>query len=143
MNLDCYNHYPAPIDYEPNAMQKRLKKVYKHLTAADLVLPGAHLFSLEAMEYNLVDDATIADLHATYMNDPTPTDVITFHHGEVFVSFDTAQREAKVRGIRLAEELFRYHVHGLLHLAGYDDLNQEDYDLMHKVQEEIVALAPL
>lgn len=140
MDIDCYNHYPAPVDFEPNVMKKRLKKVMKFLVAEEAILPAAHFYSLDAMEFNLVDDDTIADLHADFMDDPTPTDVITFHHGEVFVSYDTAVREASKRKINLLEELTRYHIHGLLHLAGYDDLVSEDYERMHALQEKLVEL---
>lgn len=138
MNLDCYNHYPAPIEYEPNSMRKALKLVLKHLREKDLILPEAHLHKIQEIEFNLVDDSTIIELHRDYMDDPTPTDVITFHHGEVFVSYDTALQESAERKILLAQELYRYHVHGLLHLAGYDDLTTIDHTTMHKLQEELI-----
>jgi len=140
MNIDCYNHYPAPIDFEPNVIKKQLKKVLKRLETDNAILTGAHLHNLDTLEFNLIDDETIAHLHDEYMSDPSPTDVITFHHGEVFVSYDTAIKEANARGIHLSEEILRYHIHGLLHLAGYDDLNPEDYDQMHELQEQLVEL---
>ncbi len=139
MKIACYNHYPAPLAYEPGTMQKRLKKVWQTLLARDLILPHAHTHTLDELEFNLVDDATITDLHAQFMDDPTPTDVITFHHGEVFVSYDTAQREASERAIPLQEELYRYHLHGLLHLAGYDDLTPAEHQQMHTLQEALIA----
>jgi len=138
MNIECYNHYPAPIDYEPNSMRKLIKRALKQLVNDGLIQPISHLDDLKEIEFNLVDDPTISELHDKYMEDPTPTDVITFHHGEVFVSYDTAVREAKARNITLSEELSRYHIHGLLHLAGYDDLNEDDYTAMHKLQERLV-----
>jgi len=138
MNIECYNHYPAPINYEPNSIKKRLKRALKQLVDEKLILPVSHLDDLKEIEFNLVDDLTITDLHDKFMSDPTPTDVITFHHGEVFVSYDTALRESKARDIALSEELYRYHIHGLLHLAGYDDLTERDYEAMHKLQERLV-----
>ena len=69
----------------------------------------------------LVDDKTIAEVHGRYMDDPTPTDVISFPHGEIVVSAETALREAEARGISPLHELVLYVVHGSLHLAGYDD----------------------
>jgi len=86
----------------------------------------------------LVDDAEIARIHGEFLEDPTPTDVITFHHGEIVVSHETAAREAAVRQIPLEEELLRYTVHGVLHLIGYDDLDPADHKEMHAVQEGLI-----
>jgi probable rRNA maturation factor len=49
-------------------------------------------------------------------------DVLAGTAGEVCVSVDTAARYAREAGRDFAEELSLYLVHGLLHLAGYDDL---------------------
>jgi len=138
LNLECFNHYPSPIAFEQNKFIPQLKKANKYLSENCLILKGAPLFSLEMIEFNLVSDDTIADIHEKFMDDPTPTDVITFQHGEVFVSYDTAQKEAKARNICIKEELFRYHIHGLLHLAGYEDLKIEDFEKMTALQEIIV-----
>jgi len=73
-------------------------------------------------------DAALAQLHAGFLGDPAPTDVITFAGdpahglaGEICVSADAAARQAG-REKNLNEELALYLVHGWLHLAGYDDL---------------------
>jgi len=137
--IALYNHYPSPIAFEQSTLLPKLKKTYAALTSRSLIKPGAHLETIQEIEFNLINDETICDLHAQFMDDPTPTDVITFHHGEVFISYDTALREADERTIPLAEELFRYHVHGLLHLAGYDDLSEPEYTEMHALQESLIS----
>ncbi|MGE0713234.1 MAG: rRNA maturation RNase YbeY [Planctomycetota bacterium] len=96
----------------------------------------------------VLDDEQIAELHGRFLQDPTPTDVISFpledEHdalallGEVVVSADTAAREAAARGLPFAEELLRYVVHGTLHLLGYDDHDPADHDRMHARQEELL-----
>jgi len=93
---------------------------------------------LEEIALVVVDDAEIARLHDAFLNDPTPTDVITFHHGEIVISQETAAREALARGISLEEELTRYAVHGVLHLIGYDDHEPEGHAAMHALQEDLV-----
>mgnify|MGYP000738786712 CR=1 FL=1 len=50
----------------------------------------AVLATLEEVEITFVDDAEIARVHGEFLDDPTPTDVITFHHGEILISADTA-----------------------------------------------------
>ena len=75
----------------------------------------------------LTDDA-LARIHADFLADPTPTDVITFEGdlllgsaGEICVSVDTAARFAREHRRDFSAELTLYLVHGWLHLAGYDD----------------------
>lgn len=104
--------------------------------------PGASpsvLGELEEIEVSLVDDSTIAQVHGDFLNDPTPTDVITFHHGEVLVSTETAAREAAVRGLPLGRELLLYIIHGLLHLHGHTDADPEPRAIMHATQERLLA----
>jgi len=100
-----------------------------------------HVLSmLEDIELSLVDDAAIAAVHGEFFDDPTPTDVITFHHGEILVSYDTARRYAEENGLCCEEEIFRYLVHGLVHLHGYLDALPEEREGLFAVQEPLVKL---
>ena len=80
----------------------------------------------------IVDDEGIAALHDLWMGLPDSTDVITFDlgtpkgeglHGDIAVSAETARRVARDLGWQPRYELAYYVVHGLLHLAGEDDLD--------------------
>jgi probable rRNA maturation factor len=64
--------------------------------------------------------------------------VITFHHGEILVSLDTARREGPGHGNTPADETLLYIIHGLLHLNGHTDLREPDRTVMHLVQETIL-----
>ncbi len=101
--------------------------------------PDHVLSELEEVEISIVDDPTIARVHADYLNDPTPTDAITFPYGEILVSCDTAARYAAEHGLGREEELFRYMVHGLTHLQGYLDYEPADRDALFAVQETLVT----
>jgi probable rRNA maturation factor len=96
-------------------------------------LPG-----LPEIEASIVTDKVIGEVHAEFLADPTPTDVITFHHGEILVSADTAARAGPAHGLSLDEELLLYLIHGLLHLGGWDDHDPEEAAEMKKVQEGIL-----
>ena len=89
----------------------------------------------------MVSDKRIAEIHQRFMNDPTPTDVITFQHGEILISVETAKRQARQFGTTLDHELRLYLVHGLLHLHGFDDKTAAGAAEMKRVQETIVAKA--
>lgn len=95
----------------------------------------AHLATLEVA---LVDDETSARVHMDFMEIPGPTDVITFHHGEIVIGAEVAMRQAEEYGEPLGREILRYFVHGLLHLAGHEDGELNERKAMEAAQEEMV-----
>ncbi|MES2598908.1 MAG: rRNA maturation RNase YbeY [Verrucomicrobiota bacterium] len=99
--------------------------------------PDAPLHQLEEIEISLISDDEIARVHGEFLEDPTPTDVITFHHGEILISVDTAERQGLENGQSLADETALYIIHGLMHLGGWDDHEPEEAAEMARVQEEI------
>jgi probable rRNA maturation factor len=97
---------------------------------------------------SVVDDRAIRRLNARYLRRRTTTDVLAFDlHapgpsrllGEVIVCADTARRQAKRVGVAVALELDLLVVHGLLHLAGWDDHEPREARLMHEREREILA----
>jgi len=98
----------------------------------------------------IVDDAQIADLHARWFDDPTPTDVISFDlggepgpAGELYVSLECALRVARERKLDSAREVLLYVVHGALHLCGFDDIRPRDRARMRKAEAQVLSqLAP-
>jgi probable rRNA maturation factor len=101
--------------------------------------PGSDLEKLSELEFSLVDDTTLAEVHGDFLDDPTVTDVITFPHGEILVSVEMAARRAEEFGKGEKGETFLYLIHGMLHLAGLDDRSEEDAAVMAKEQERIWA----
>jgi probable rRNA maturation factor len=93
----------------------------------------------EEINLILVSDARIARIHRDYMSVDGPTDVITFRHGEIVMSVETADRQAERFSTSFDHELRLYLVHGLLHLAGFDDLTPAGFKRMARTQEKIVA----
>ena len=98
-----------------------------------------HLAELNEISVLIVSDHRIASLHRQFMNESGPTDVITFQHGEIFISAETARRNARRFGNALARELRLYVVHGLLHLHGFDDRDEAGARKMQGVQRRILA----
>jgi probable rRNA maturation factor len=99
------------------------------------------LADLPEVNVVLVSDQRIADIHRQFMSDPAPTDVITFDHGEIVISTETAKRQARQFGTSLMHELQLYLVHGLLHLSGFDDKTGRGAAEMKRVQEKLVDRA--
>lgn len=102
---------------------------------------GSVLSELPEIIFVVVSEVRIAAIHEEFMGDPSATDVITFQHGEIVLSAWTARREASARGIPLPQEIARYAVHGLLHLAGWDDCDPASAAAMRRTQEKILRSA--
>lgn len=81
----------------------------------------------------------MGEANGRFLGHAGPTDVITFEHGEILVCPEVARGEAWARGLPVAQEVFRYIVHGWLHLCGYDDARASDRRRMHAIQERLVA----
>jgi probable rRNA maturation factor len=97
----------------------------------------------------LVDDREIRKVHAEFLDDDSPTDVISFHFddggpgpfGELVISAETALREARARKIPPRVELARYAIHGVLHLLGYDDHTPEGRRQMRRLERRYLSTA--
>ena len=96
----------------------------------------------------LVDDPTIRRLNARHLGARRATDVLAFNLetpgpspllGEVIVSVDTARRQARRVRVPLALELDLLVVHGVLHLAGFDDGDPAAARRMHERERQILA----
>jgi probable rRNA maturation factor len=85
----------------------------------------------------------MAELHRRFLQEPGPTDVITFQHGEIFISTETARRQARRFGTTTDHEMRLYIAHGLLHLHGFDDKEARSAAQMQRTQEKLVASALL
>jgi probable rRNA maturation factor len=105
---------------------------------AEAKCANSPLLQLSEVEASIVSDEEIARIHADFLDDPTPTDVITFHHGEIVVSADTAAREGPAHGLPFAHELALYLIHGLMHLGGWDDHEEAEAAEMKLRQERVM-----
>ena len=100
---------------------------------------NAPITELQEIECTLIGDTRMAEVHGEFMDDPTTTDVITFHHGEILICIDEAKRNIEDSKETLEKELAFYLCHGLLHLAGWDDNTDELRDRMLEQQEALLV----
>lgn len=113
--------------------KKALRECLLHPAAAQTVLPG-----LSEISVRIVSDAEIARLHVEFMGIEGPTDVITFDHGDIVISAETAAANAQQYGKTLEEELGLCLLHGLLHLNGYTDKEKTEARRMGRLQERLL-----
>ena len=110
----------------------------------------------------IIPDRAMAALHQRTMNDPTPTDVLTFDLRDktknqkskiktpldldTVLGLGVAKKNAKRHHHSLDHELLLYSLHSLLHVQGYDDLTLADHARMHRREDTLLialGLGPL
>ena len=110
---------------------------------------------LEKCEFNIiiVDNEKIHKINKEYRNVDRETDVISFAFeevqdikyddirflGEIYICYDRCKEQAIEYGHSIERELCYLCVHGLLHLLGYDHMNEEDKKVMRTLEEEILS----
>ena len=98
--------------------------------------PKSEIASLNQIHLVVVSDRRMAALHKQFCGIPGPTDVLTFQHGEIVVSADTAATQARMFHTSVTAEIQLYVLHGLLHLAGFDDATPSQRRQMHRLQKK-------
>ena len=95
-------------------------------------------------------DNYILDVNQKYLQHDYFTDIITFDYcegdkisGDLFISVDSVKENAIEYGTDFKEELNRVIVHGILHLIGYDDHNDDDIRQMRSKENYYLSLREL
>ncbi|SLN64605.1 Endoribonuclease YbeY [Pseudoruegeria aquimaris] len=132
--------------------------------AATFALLG---FDAEGWELSLMgcDDARIAALNTEFRDKPRPTNVLSWpaqervadapggtpeapepefpgmpvELGDIAIAFETCQREAEEAGKPMSDHVTHLIVHGVLHLLGYDHIDDADAALMEGLEVRILA----
>ncbi len=104
----------------------------------------------------LVDEAAMEQLHVQWMDEPGPTDVLSFPMdelrpgtedsptaagllGDIVLCPQVAEGQAETAGHPLIDELLMLTTHGLLHLLGFDHANSADEREMFGIQRDILV----
>ena len=93
----------------------------------------------------LVDDAEIHALNCEYRGKDAPTNVLSFElgddvlMGDIYISLDTVQREAAQQNKTVPEHTAHMVVHGVLHLGGYDHLDDIQAKKMESKEIKILS----
>jgi len=114
---------------------KKRRKIKKWLNA----IAFEENNKIENLNFLIVDDKRMIHFNKTYLNHNYPTDIITFNtsenkkiSGDIIISLERVEENAKEYKVELEEELWRVMAHGLLHLLGYNDKRKEEKEKMRK-----------
>ncbi|MCH9611087.1 MAG: rRNA maturation RNase YbeY [Chlamydiae bacterium] len=124
----------ADLSIDPQSLQAVVKEALALLKSTP-----------DEISIHFVETSEICRLHEDFFNDPTTTDCITFPMdsdrslgyqilGEVFVCPKTA---IDYGGDPYTETTL-YVVHGILHLLGYDDIEEADRNVMRQMEQKVM-----
>lgn len=128
----------------PGRLRRLLERVARHVATAEGFTTGS-------LSIAVVGRRAMATLHTRYAGAPGATDVLAFDLGsdrraatldaEIVVCADVARRAARRRGGAPAvyAELALYVVHGVLHVAGYDDHTPTGFARMHAREDDLLT----
>ncbi|MBN8551560.1 MAG: rRNA maturation RNase YbeY [Caulobacterales bacterium] len=100
-----------------------------------------------AVTVSLTDDDAVADLNQRFRGKTGPTNVLSFPApetaqpflGDVILAFGVCEREAVAQGKSLSDHLQHLVVHGVLHLQGFDHLDDIEAREMEDRERMILA----
>lgn len=109
-----------------------------------------------AFDVLICDDSTIHELNKSYRNKDSATDVLSFalfadsceprfivdntiSLGEIIISAQTADRQAKENEKIFEEEMDFLLSHGILHLLGFDHPDEGSLEFMLQIQDKMTA----
>jgi probable rRNA maturation factor len=93
----------------------------------------------------VTSDSGLLKLNLEYLNRNYLTDVITFDYvkgkiisGDIFLSIDRIKENSKIFNCTVQEEMYRVIIHGVLHLLGYNDSNDEEKANMRLAEDNFL-----
>ena len=141
------------IDKNPETLEIEKNLESEILRAAEVV---SKLYGVENSEVSitLTDDKTIHELNKKFRGIDRPTDVLSFALresdepkilnaefetlGDIIISVERAKLQAEEYGHSFLREMIFLEVHGLLHLLGYDHIEENDRLEMEAEQKFIM-----
>lgn len=133
-----------PKSYAKEINQNRLATTFKE---------GVKVLGLKknsSLTLRVTNNRLIRQFNNAWRGENSPTDVLSFENaftdpetgeeylGDLVISFEKARQQARAGGHAIQAEIEMLFVHGLLHLAGYDHAEKQDWAEMTKMQDQIL-----
>jgi len=132
--------FTEDIDFQLENQEKVMKWVSKISTEYK-----ANLFELN---YIFCSDEHLLKINQEFLNHDFYTDIITFDNsetedeieGDIFISIDRVNENAKDLDSPFQKELHRVMAHGILHLIGFNDKTDPEKKLMREKEDACLSL---
>lgn len=106
-----------------------------------------HKYKIRQIDYVFVDDETLLDINRSSLQHDYYTDIISFDYsegneieGEIYISIDRVNNNAKKFEEEFHVELLRVIFHGMLHYVGYKDKKKDDAEVMRKKENQYIKI---
>lgn len=104
--------------------------------------------TIESINFIFCSDKFLLKLNKTYLEHNYYSDVLTFDYdengkvliGEIYISIDRVKENAKLYSKSFYSELHRVMIHGMLHLAGYEDNTSKTRKLLTSKEDKYLTL---
>jgi probable rRNA maturation factor len=125
------------------------------VSVARFTLDALGIHPLAELSVLLMDVESMSELHLKWMDEPGPTDVMSFPMdelrpgregvepqegmlGDIVLCPSVAARQAREAGHATEEELLLLTTHGILHLLGYDHATPDEEKEMFELQRQLL-----
>jgi len=95
------------------------------------------------INFIFTSDNYLLEINKEYLKHNYFTDIITFNYcennvinGDIYISIDTVRNNSERFNVSFINELHRVIIHGILHLVGFDDKNEEQKKIMREKENE-------
>ena len=131
--------FSEDIDFELSEQEKAIDWISEAIES--------HEKELVEINYIFCSDEYLHQVNVEYLDHDTYTDIITFDYceldiisGDIFVSVERVTENANAFGVDFEDELDRVLIHGVLHLAGYQDKSKEEANTMREKEDFYLSL---
>lgn len=160
INIFVENNYPG-FEIDEVKFHDKVKQMFKYTVLLDEIKEKYCLkdkiFDTVVFDIVLCNDEEIHRINREYRNIDRATDVITFaifadspddekfifdgeiNLGEIIISLDTIKKQAEENKTTFDNELRLISAHGILHLLGFDHLNEDDYNFVVRTQNKVIS----
>ncbi len=157
LSLQCEKWRDALPDYE-QIIQNSLQQIIENVPEGKILDKFSHL----EISIVLCDDEYISHLNKNFRSQDKATNVLSFQGietdqiknylsktedipdypqilGEIYIAYETMINEAQAASLALRDHFYHLNLHGLLHLLGYDHIEDNDAKVMEALETKLLA----
>ena len=137
-NIDFFNDYNNKLSYNEKLLKKFSIKILQaenqHSAQISIIFSTRNkLNKLKKSFFNLNHDTDVIAFNLENKDEPI--------EGEIYISIDDVLSNAREYNQKFNIELKRIIIHGLLHLAGYDDKNKNEKKIMSALEDKYLLIS--
>jgi len=137
--MECTVYSTFQLPFSKKKLEQKIEHILKQLKK-----------NRASISVHIIGDKKMTALNYQHRGKKKPTDVLSFatnegeglpsdDWGDVFICLPQVKRQAKEYNISWKEEFHRMLIHGILHLFGYDHMEEKEAKKMFRLQEKFLT----